>query len=157
MKRFKFRACDLFRISKFVLRVSFLAFLPIALTSCGSSDPFAYVEVSGKVIYDDGTPIPADSIRLTFVPQSEALDEKTHARPGVAEVNVADGTFSVVTSRKHGDGIVPGKHKVTVVALDATQTPTDAIPSEYATAANTPLEVDTANQPFNLSVRRATP
>lgn len=128
----------------------------ITCCGCSSADPFAYVQVSGKVTYEDGSPIPADSIRLTFVPQSKSLDEKTHARPGVAEVSVADGSFSVVTSRKHGDGVVPGRHKITVVALDATQTPTDAVSGEYAAEATTPLEVDTANQPFNLLVPKPT-
>ena len=140
-----------------VTRIALLAIAPLFLTSCGSSDPFDYVQVSGKITYEDGTPIPASSLRVTFVPQEQSLDSKTHARPGVAEVNVTDGTFSVVTSRKHGDGIVPGKHKVTVVALDATQAPTDAVPPEYAAEATTPLEVETGDQPFDLTARRPTP
>lgn len=138
-----------------VFALALLIIVPIL--GCGSADPFDYVQVSGKVTYEDGTPIPADSIRLTFVPQSESLDEKTHARPGVAEVSVADGTFSVVTSRKHGDGIVPGQHKVTVVALDASQTPTRAVPVEYHGEVSTPLEVNTSQRSFALTVRKPTP
>ena len=137
--------------------IAFAILASLFVAGCGSSDPFDYVQVSGTITYEDGSPIPAESIRLTFVPQSESLDAKTHARPGVAEVNVADGSFSVVTSRKHGDGIVPGQHKVTVVALDATQAPTDAVPQEYASDATTPLVVQTDSQPFDLRVSRPTP
>jgi hypothetical protein len=130
-----------------------LVFLALA-PGCGSDDPFGYVQVNGTITYDDGTPIPADSLRVTFVPQEASLDAKTHARPGVAEVNVTDGSFSVVTSRKHGDGIVPGRHKVTVVALDASQAPTRAVPVEYQSESTTPLSVDTGQLPFQLLVTR---
>ncbi len=134
-----------------------LLMLPAFCSCCGSSDPFAYVPVSGKITYEDGSLIPAARLRLTFVSQSEAIDEKTHPRPGVAEVNVSDGTFDAVTSRRYGDGIVRGKHKVTVLAMDANEQPIGVVPAIYQDENTTPLEVDTAEQPFALTIKKTLP
>lgn len=128
--------------------------IAVCLAGCGSNDPFDYTQVHGKVTYADGTPIPAATLRLTFVPLASSIDKRTHARPGVAEVNVDDGTFSTVTSHRYGDGLVPGIHKVTVVALDANQTPTTAVPDEYSSEATTPLQIETSEQPLTILVRK---
>ncbi len=36
------------------------------VTGCGSGSPFKYVKVSGKVTYDDGSPIPVHGMELRF-------------------------------------------------------------------------------------------
>ncbi len=128
----------------------------IAVAGCGGSDPFGYVQVSGKVTYEDGTPIPAPNIQVTFAPQSPAIDAKTHPPHGTAEIK-EDGTFDRVTSRKFGDGIVRGRHKVLVQALDAEDRLSDAVPPDYADPATTPLEVDTADAPFHLKIAKPKP
>jgi hypothetical protein len=139
-----------------MLTPAFLAvmFLVVMLLSGCSDEPFDYVNVAGKVTYEDGSLIPAERIQVTFLSQSGPLDAKTHPRPGLAEVNVADGTFDVVTSHKFGDGVVPGKHKVLVVAVDMNGSPLPVIPREYASARQTPHEVDTADTPFHFKVRK---
>ena len=119
-----------------------------------SSEPFDYVSASGSVTYEDGTLIPAERIVVTFVPQLEQVEGKVNPPSAVAEVDPVDGTFDVVTSHRFGDGMLAGKHKVQVVALDAMQNPTAAIGREYSNASETPLEVDTANRPFHLKVRK---
>ena len=81
------------RAGWFVAVVVLGAMLP---AGCGSSDPFDYARVSGKVTYDDGSLIPAARITVTFLSQAPAVDAKTHPRPGMAEVNTADGTFDIV-------------------------------------------------------------
>jgi len=127
----------------------------LVLTGCGaSSAPFDYVQVAGKVTYEDGTLIPAAGIRITFLSQTPTEDPKTHPRPGQAEANVADGTFETVTSYKYADGVVRGRHKVVVVSMDAQQRRTDAVPLEYTDPRRTPLEVDTADAPFHLKIRK---
>src|SRR5687768_10709482 len=80
---------------------------------CGSKEPFSHAKVKGSVKYEDGSPIQAHRVKVTFYPQAPPKDEKTHARFGVAFLQ-PDGTFSDVTSHKAGDGIVVGEHKVTV-------------------------------------------
>ena len=126
----------------------------VALGGCGSSDPFDYVKVRGKVTYDDGSPIPAHIVRVTFVPQAPPTDIKTHPRPGVADVDVATGTFDVVTSHQFGDGIVRGQHKVMIVALDQRQNATPEVPAIYGSVNTTPLVVDAEDSPFELKVNR---
>jgi hypothetical protein len=126
----------------------------LLLTGCGSGDPFAYVQVSGKVTYEDGSPIPADQLVLTFIPQGGSLDAKTHPRPGVATVDRATGEFRDVTSHKVNDGLVRGKHKVTLSGANHSQLKATVVPPEYADPDKTPLMVDTADQPFVLKVRK---
>lgn len=116
---------------------------------CGSNSPFEYVKVSGKLTYEDGTPIPADGIKLVFNSQAPPIGD-AHPRPGSAMVS-ASGEFNDVTSYKYADGLVPGKHKVSILYA------TDAdgkllVPVEYTKANTTPLMVDTADAPFEIKV-----
>jgi hypothetical protein len=122
-------------------------------TGC-SRDPYAYAKVSGKITYDDGTLIPASQIIITFVPQTNPKDAKTYPPRGIAQVNVADGTFDSVASHRYNDGIVRGRHKVTVVALDQARMPAKTVLPEYGDPTQSPLTVDTANSPFDLKIRK---
>jgi hypothetical protein len=132
-----------------------LALLGIAaLGGCGSGDPFGYATVSGKVTYDDGSPIPAEMITLTFYPEADPLDAKTYPRSGKAYVEKQTGEFRSATTMKVGDGIVRGKHKVTVTGRGREPLPESVVPAEYANSSKTPLEVDTATRPFVLKVRK---
>lgn len=92
--------------------------LLVCLGGCGSSDPFDTVPVSGKVTFEDGSSVPADGMSLVFSAQVESVDSRTHARPGQAAINVADGTFSEATTNKVGDGLILGKHTVKAFAYD---------------------------------------
>jgi len=121
---------------------------------CGSSDPFDYVQVSGKVTYEDGTRIPAETAVRTFYPQSGELDAKTHPKTGMAAVRKKDGTIAEVSSHKAGDGLVPGEHKVTLTDLNGAPLPENLVPPEYADPETTPLQIDTADTPFHLKVRK---
>jgi hypothetical protein len=125
-----------------------------ALAGCGASDPFERVKVSGKVTYDDGSLIPGERVVVTFLPQAAPLDAKTYPRPGVAEVKTVDGTFSAATTKDRDDGIVAGRHKVLVQSLNSLGTPTDAVPSEYGDSGRTPLEIDAAQTPLKITVRK---
>jgi hypothetical protein len=132
----------------------FLAALTLAgFTGCGG-EPFKHVQVSGTVTYDDGSVIPVEFMELTFQPQAEAVDKMTHPRPGHAGVDVATGEFNNATTHKPGDGLVAGKHKVKITAYDASQNVSKAIPAEYMDISTTPLELDTANSPWNITIKR---
>jgi len=126
----------------------------VLLSGC-RREPFTLVKASGRITYEDGTLIPAEGnyVRLTFYPQTPPRDPKTHPRPGVAEVNLADGTFSCVTSHKYGDGLTAGKHKV-VVSTDVLQQVPKGVPPEYNALTTTPLEADTANLPILLRIKK---
>lgn len=62
-----------------------------------------------------------------------------------------DGVFGTPTSHKPGDGLVPGKHKVAIqYATD--ENGNSLVPREYTTIATTPLEIDTADSPFEIVI-----
>ena len=117
---------------------------------CGSKDPFSYVPVSGQVLYDDGTPLPT-SVRVAFVSESPAVDGKYRPRNAYASTD-QDGRFESVTSRQHGDGIVPGKHKVLI--LLQTDDAAKVVPPIYTDVRTTPLEVDAADAPFEFRIHK---
>jgi len=127
-------------------RLPLVLLLAGCLTGCGGGAPFEIVPVSGKVTYRDGSLIQADQIVVTFVPQGVEAAGKESAAAATGEVNVADGTFAGLTTQKHHDGAIVGKHKVLVRALKTGPAgvgePTDAVPAKYAKATTTPLEVD---------------
>lgn len=123
-----------------------IGFTLLTSPGCGNSEPFDYVGVKGSVKYDDGSLIQADGLEVTFYSQTPPKDPKIHPRPGVAIVNLSDGTFSQATSHKPNDGIVPGMHKVTVQTFDKDHMPTQVLPAEYMDPTATPLTFDTTKQ-----------
>jgi hypothetical protein len=128
--------------------------LMIALTGCGSGNPWSTVEVSGKITYEDGSVIPAQSIKVFFASQAPPADAKTFPRQGSVGVNTADGSFDKITTYKYGDGLIPGKHKVVVTAYDGGRDLSPKVPKEYTTVATTPLEIDTADVPLEIKIRK---
>ena len=129
-----------------------LPLLSIVFSGCGSGDPFEYVQVSGRVSYEDGTLIPTEKLRVTFIPQMQAIDGRTHPRAGTAYANVADGSFENFTSHLPGDGVVPGKHRVLIVALDKNEAISPLVPRKYSSGSQTPLIVDAAETPFHFQI-----
>jgi hypothetical protein len=150
--KFPFLNKSIMSKSLFILCLLVVA-LNLLLAGCGSSDPFSYVQVSGKLAYEDGTLIPSNEIVLTFYPQASPIDAKSYPRPGMVVVDKT-GAFSRVTSHLAGDGLVRGKHKVTLTNALRQPLSSAIIPPEYADLSKTPLEVDTTVQPFELKVKK---
>lgn len=117
---------------------------------CGARSPYSYVKASGKIGHEDGSPIPAANIRLQFEALNAPDVEGAHPRPAIANVN-AQGDFECVTSYKYGDGLIAGKHKVAIEPV-ADSKGRLLVPKECTSIATTPLEVDTANVPFDIKV-----
>jgi hypothetical protein len=120
--------------------------ISILVAGCGTGSPFESVPVSGKVTYEDGSPAPVGKI---FFKCLEPPIDGMH--PRVASVPVqSDGTFDNVTTYKFGDGLVVGKHKVSLSGDPK------LIPKEYTTSTNTPLEIDVtaSGQYLELKVPR---
>ena len=124
----------------------------LALSGCGAREPFDYVKVHGKVTYEDGSLIPVDPLVVRFYPQDKTPNGKEHPRPGMASVDKASGVFTSVTSHMVGDGLVRGKHKVTLSTPGPVPLSASVMPPEYGDMSLTPLEVDTADSPFELKV-----
>jgi len=127
-----------------------LAFICCLLIGCGSDGPFGYERVSGKIAYEDGTPIPGGGLRLRFIAQDAPQVENAFPRPAFAVVN-EQGEFDCVTSHKYGDGLIPGKHKVSIEreGLPDARPP---VPDAYLSTNTTPLTVDTEDAPFDIKV-----
>ncbi len=127
--------------------------LSAGLAGCGS-EPYSTVRISGTVTYEDGSLIPAPELIVYFEPQVESIDPRTTPRRGYAEVDVADGTFSRVTTYAPGDGAIPGEHKVVIEAIGEGGMPDHRyFPREYSDATTTPLTIEVGNQrTFDLKV-----
>ena len=121
------------------------------------SDPFTYHRVSGRVVYEDGSPIPAGDLTLTFVPMVGAAGGERYPRPGHASVMVKTGDFTHASTRRHGDGLVAGRHKVLVTGPNRLPLAKEVLSADYAAYDTTPLEVDTRTQRFDLMVKRPVP
>lgn len=130
------------------------AVLLTAVSAGCDRQPYSTVRISGKVTYDDGSLIPATELMVYFEPQAESIDPKTTPRRGYAEVNVADGTFSRVTTYAPGDGAIPGEHKVVIEAIGEGGVPDYRyFPREYSDAMTTPLTIEVGSQrTFDLTV-----
>ena len=120
------------------------------LAGCGSGSPYKYVKCSGKITYEDGSPIPKGGMELRFSALDAPQLEHAYPRPAIARVN-DKGEFERVTSYKYGDGLIPGRHKV-CLDLGSAQDTKPLVSKEYTSIATTPLEVDTANSPFDIKV-----
>ena len=130
------------------------------ILGCGSSAPFDFVPVHGKVTYEDGSLIDADSILVTFNPILSEEKGKTVPPGGQTNVNVQDGTFSAVSSHRANDGVAVGRHKVVIVAFkkgpNGSPAPTAAVPAIYRQESSTPLEVEveSSDQFLDLKVSK---
>ena len=120
-------------------------------------DPYSYSRVSGDVLYEDGQVIPSENMSLIFIPVSPPVSPRLYPRPGFARVDPKTGAFSSATSRKPGDGIAKGAHKVLISGDNRQPLPENVVPMEYADFTTTPLEVDTKTSRFNIKVRRPAP
>jgi hypothetical protein len=74
-----------------------------------------------------------------------------HPRPATVGVG-PDGTFRDVTTYKFADGLVLGKHKVSLVAQKG-QKLTDQIPREFALPDKTPLQVEVTESGQFLEIK----
>jgi len=131
-----------------------VAILLASCSGCGTGEPFALVRASGRVCYEDGTLLPVKHLTLNFHPQAPAKDNKTFPRTGTAPVDSKTGKFSSVTSHRQDDGLVKGKHKVTLHLPGRLPLPAEIASSIYSDPARTPLEVDAEENPFYLQITK---
>jgi hypothetical protein len=151
------------------VRISSVLFLfPVVLglaaspgiLGCNSDIPFDFVPVHGKLTYEDGSLIEADSILVTFNPIRSDEKAKMVAPGGQTNVNIQDGTFAAVSSHRANDGLAIGRHKVVVVSFKnvpgGMPAPSAAVPPIYRNESSTPLEVqvDSSTEFLELKVRK---
>lgn len=130
-----------------------LAGVALLLAGC-SGEPFPMVKASGKITYEDGSPLATskgDALGLQFMPQHPPRDPKTYPRMGTAVVDPETGRFPCATTHKWGDGLIRCTYKVSIYT-GGKYIP--AVPKEYCDPDTTPLEVDASRQPMWLKIRK---
>ncbi len=139
------------RLSAVRLRTVIGISLLVSSTIGCSRQPYPCVKVSGKITYEDGSLIPTERMRLTFIPQVKPIDPKTKPKLGEAMVDVKTGTFASATTYVPNDGVIPGELRV-LITCDRSRS--DLIGAEYADPQKSPLKVDTSQSPFTLKVAK---
>jgi hypothetical protein len=136
-------------------RLSLFVAVVVSL-GCGQRNAWTTVPVSGKITYEDGSLIPVGGMRLYFMSEAPPPDAKTFPRQGAVGVNVADGTFDKITTYKFADGLIQGKHKVIVDVSErgVRKGGKPKVPKEYGSLTTTPLEIDTADAPLHIKIRK---
>lgn len=137
--------------------ISILGLLAV-LAGCGG-EPFSFVPVSGKITYSDGSLIPGQTIVVRFVPLEAQTSGKDVSGAATGYLNPQDGTFTGLTTHTDSDGVVPGRYKVVVMAVQNGPQgtgPTAAVPPRYQSANQTPLEVEvnSASREFELTIEK---
>lgn len=114
--------------------------LTLALTGCGND----LQPVTGKVVYDDGSPVQGGSV--TFNSKSKGVN----ASGDIAD----DGTFAL----KFGgnQGAPPGEYKVVVVGKDTGYGNPPTVDNVFGDPANTPLtqEIVAGKNDVTIKVKR---
>lgn len=104
----------------------------------GCSGRPATAQVSGKVLYKDGT-VPKGGVCLVqFQPAADSQAEVRKAASGTIQ---SDGSFQVFT-RKPGDGIFLGKYAVTFSIWKGPMEPVSFVDKKYTKAETTPFTVE---------------
>jgi hypothetical protein len=127
----------------------FLLSLAVCVAGC-SRAPFTFVPASGKISYDDGSPLPIDGgLRVIFVPTAPPLEGGIRA-PQAAAYPDASGNFAKVSSTRPGGGMAVGEYKVAIMyeGVDANR----FVPKQYISPKTTPLAVHTDNVPFDIKI-----
>jgi hypothetical protein len=122
-----------------------------AVGGCSKTGPYSCTNVSGKVMYEDGSLIPADQIQVVFLPQMTPIDSRTPPKPGRADADGKTGKFDFATTFLHGDGIIAGEHKVIFKCVSGKR-PVRLVPDEYTQPDKTPVKVKSSDSPFEFKI-----
>ena len=87
-----------------------LAMMTVALLGCGSRHPQTY-PAGGKVVFQDGSPMPGGMIELEWIGEDTGKSGK--AAPNARAAIGPDGSFRLTTFKEF-DGALPGRHRVLV-------------------------------------------
>jgi hypothetical protein len=117
-----------------------VGFLALCLAGCGDG----LQPVTGKVVYEDGTPVRGGSV--TF----NSKDKGVNASSDIAD----DGTFSL--SFNGSSGAAPGQYKVVVVGKDTGYGNPPTVDDLYGDPSKTPLtqEIVSGKNDITVTVKK---
>jgi hypothetical protein len=109
-------------------------FAPCLLLTIGCNRGPKMVQVGGKVLAEDGSPIKRGVREIRFEP----MDDTTAVmrRTAIGQIK-DDGSFELFT-RRPGDGVLPGKYAVLISVVKAPRDPISLIDERYSVSATTP-------------------
>lgn len=126
-----------------------IAFMVIS-AGC-SREPFELVQASGRLTYEDGTPLPTKGgLRIVFAPTAPPINGEMFPPRGTAYPD-DNGDFASVSTSRPG-GMVRGEQKVAIMYQDVDSK--RFVPMEYTSPKTTPLVVNTDDAPFDIKVPR---
>jgi len=117
----------------------------MVLAGCGRGA--AKAQVSGKVLYKDGSVPKGGVCVVRFEPAADSPAEIRKTATGSIE---ADGSFQLST-QKPGDGIYLGKYNVTFAVWKAPREPVSLVKEIYTNPATTPYHVTVEDDMDDLS------
>ena len=132
------------------LRAAALRSLPLLLSfmlSAGCSRGPEMAQVSGKVLYKDGTVPKGGVCVVRFEPTADTPAVIRKVATGSIE---PDGSFNLST-QKPGDGVYLGKYNVTFAVWKAPREPVSLIKGVYTNSASTPYHVTVDGNMSNLA------
>jgi len=115
----------------------------------GAVDPFVLVSASGRVTYEDGSPLPQGLI-VTFMPQGDA-GSSSGLRSGVAPLAPNTGAFSTRLRLPRGSK-PPYKLRVAIVGNSLQPADPKIVPAGYADLATTALVVETRGSGIEIKI-----
>ena len=142
------RAFATSRMSAIVVSLTFAAI--VVCIGC-SREPFELVPASGRLTYEDGTPLPTQGgLRIVFAPTAPPVNGDMYPPRGTAYPD-ENGNFASVSTSRPG-GMVRGEQKVAILYQDVDSK--RFVPKEYTSPKTTPLIVNTDDAPFEIKVPR---
>jgi hypothetical protein len=117
-----------------------------------SREPFDFVQASGRLTYEDGTPLPTEGgLRIVFAPTTPPINGEIFPPSGAAYPD-ENGQFASVSTSRPGGGLVRGEQKVAILYQDVDSK--RFVPKAYTSPKSTPLVVHTDESPFDIKVPR---
>lgn len=108
--------------------------LPLLVIGCGRDT----AQVSGKVLWKDGTPLTGEIRVIRFEPTSDSTAKiKKAAFADIAD----DGSFTMLT-RQPGDGVFLGQYVATFTVLKTAMGRESLIPDRYTSARQSPFPIE---------------
>jgi hypothetical protein len=134
------------KASRFYRPALFLVSVLIVGSALGCGGRPGTAQVSGKVLYKDGSVPQGGVCVVQFVPTADSPAKIRKAASGQIE---KDGSF-VAFTRKPGDGVFVGKYKVTFSVWEGHMQPVSLIVDKYTKPSTTPYHVTIDNDVSDL-------
>ncbi len=122
--------------------VALLSIIGCIVIGCGTNPRPQTIQIKGKLTYDGGQWPAGGQLYLLPVQPAEGYPR----RAAIAKYDV-DGKFDSPTSWEEGDGVVPGKYRVSVECWKVKPTingppPVSYVDARYVSAATSDIEVE---------------